>query len=82
MCITYSVYYVSWLQVFQFFKFLFFQVRSVNHFQGHVIVRDIEHRLQENILYYYLHCSFLLNTAFFYKQPDSLVKLLIAKGNS
>ena len=53
------IYHASWLKVFQLFKYSFFQVNMENRCEGNIILQDIEHELQKNILYHYLHCSFL-----------------------
>ena len=52
---TYFHYYVSLLQVFQHFQFLFFQEKGVNHSD----FQKIEHRLQENILHHFHLHSFI-----------------------
>ena len=53
-------YHASWLKVFQILQFSLFQVKMINHCKGHIIIWDIEHQLQENILYHY-QCCFLWN---------------------
>ena len=71
MCMTHSFYHASWLQVFQLFQFLFFQVKMVYHREGHVIFQYIYHQLQEIIFHHYLHCFF----CFFGNLYDSLFLL-------
>ena len=34
-------------------------VKIVNHYKVHLNFQDIEHQLQENILYHFFHYSFL-----------------------
>ena len=53
-------YHASLQQAFQLFQSSFFQVKRINHCEGHVIFKDIEHQLEENILYHFLHYSFLI----------------------
>ena len=51
VCLTFSFFcHAGWLQILQYFQFLFFQVKMVNHCECHVIFQGIKHRLPENIL--------------------------------
>ena len=59
MCITYSV--LSCELAFRFVQFSFFLVKMVTYYEVHVIFQDTEYQLQENILYHFLHYSFLWN---------------------
>ena len=34
------------------------QVKMVNCYEGHVIIQDFEHQLEENLINHFLHCSF------------------------
>ena len=43
---------------FRVFQFSFFLVKERSHHEVHVILEDIEHQLQENILHHFLHYSF------------------------
>ena len=54
----------SWEQVFQLFQFLFFQEKTVNHCESHVIFQDIQHQLQERSfisIFIVLFCKILQN---------------------
>ena len=53
MCITYSFLWCKLATIFPIF------IKLINLCEGHVIFYDIEHRHQENILYYYHHYNFL-----------------------
>ena len=58
------IYHWSWEQVFQLFQFLFFQKKTVNHCESHVIVQDIQHQLQERSfisIFIVLFCKILRN---------------------
>ena len=57
LCEEHTIFYhTSLLQVFQL---SFFKVKWVNHFEDHVTYQDIEHQLQNNILYHFLCYIFL-----------------------
>ena len=43
------------------FQFSFFQVKTANHYEVHVIFQDTKHQLLKNIFDHLLHHSFLLN---------------------
>ena len=52
LCQCYILFYhANWLQVFKLLNFHFFQVKAVNHTEGHVICQDIKHQLQKNIFH-------------------------------
>ena len=57
MCITYSV--LSCELAFRFVQFSFFLVKMVTYYEVHVIFQDTEYQLQENILHYFPHYSFI-----------------------
>ena len=54
MCIIYTVLSISFFRLHQS---SFFQVKMVNHCDGHVIVWDIEYQIQESIVHCFIHNS-------------------------
>ena len=54
-------YHASLQQAFQLFQSSFFQAERINHCEGHVIFKDIEHQIEENFLYHFLHYSFFID---------------------
>ena len=64
LCKKYIRFYHAGLQqAFQLFQSSLFQVKRINHCEGHVIFKDIEHQLEENILYHFLHYSFFIKSS-------------------
>ena len=61
ICITYSFSSGKLTTFFLLFQPPFFQAKRLDHCEGHVIFRDIDHQLQESILRFYLHFSCLQN---------------------
>ena len=59
MCIIYIFSHANGLQFPKVFQFSFFEAKRINHCEGHLTFQDIEYQIQENILNYYLQCSFL-----------------------
>ena len=55
---TYSVSSCKLVTSFLTVLFSFFLVKMVNHYEVYVIVQDIKHQLQENILPHFLHYKF------------------------
>ena len=61
MWMTYWVLSCKLVTSFSTFRFSFSQVKMVNHCEIHVIFKDIEYHLRENILHHFLHYSFEWN---------------------
>ena len=61
MCITYSVLSCKLAISFSTFTVSILLGQRVYHYDAHAVLLDIQPQVQENILLYYLHFSFLLN---------------------
>ena len=53
-----QIYHVNQLQAFQLLYSSLFQVKVVNHCKSHLSFQDIDHQLQENILYTFFIITF------------------------
>ena len=79
MYTTYLFLSYQWAKNFSTFSISFFWVKMVNHYEVYEMILDIEHQLQENVLYHYLHYSFF--GKFLTRLSVTLTHLKPAKDN-
>ena len=56
------LYRESWLKVLHYFPLSLFLVKMIYYCEVYVILQNIQYRIQRNILYHYLYCSFFMKS--------------------